>query len=337
MSEDVVKLGHGSGGILTKKLIEKVFLKYFRSKPLLGMTDSAVLKSDSSRIAFTTDSYVVSPIFFPGGDIGKLAVTGTVNDLAAVGAKPMYISAGFIIEEGLPIDSLERIAKSMSETADKAGVQIVTADTKVVEHGKGDGIFINTAGVGMLGKLELDRNRIKDGDVIIVNGNIGDHGTTILLSRKKNELKFETDIKSDCAPLNGMLAPLYEKFGDGIRWVRDVTRGGLFTILNEAIEGNKMEIVVNEKNVPLNPEVKSLCELLGLDPHYLANEGKVVIVVGPKIANDVVKHLKSHENGRDAAIIGKVRKGDGKVYVETVTGGLRIADSLLDDPVPRIC
>jgi hydrogenase expression/formation protein HypE len=336
--KDVVKLSHGAGGILTKNLVEDIFLKYFKSKILLELGDSAVFnRLNTPRIAFTTDSYVVSPLFFPGGDIGKLFISGTINDLVAVGAKPLYISAGFIIEEGLPFHSLERIVRSMSETAERSNVQVVAADTKVVEHGKGDGIFINTAGIGETVDCVLGTDRIRDGDVVIVNGTMGDHGAAIMLSRKRDELKFESQIKSDCASLDEMLLPVYEKFGDKVHWARDVTRGGLFTILNEGITDRNLEIVVRENDVPLNPEVKSVCELLGLDPFYLANEGKIALVVDSEVAVTVVDLLRAHEHGRNATVIGKVRKGDGKVYVETPTGGLRIADSLLEDPVPRIC
>ena len=335
---EVVKLGHGAGGTLTKQLIEKAFLKYFRSKALLELGDSAVLsRPKSQRIAFTTDSYVVSPIFFPGGNIGKLSISGTVNDLVAAGAKPLYISAGFIIEEGFPMEDLEKVAKSMSETAKASHVEVVTADTKVVEHGKGDGLFINTAGIGVIGRMESHSSSIVAGDAVIVSGAMGNHGATILLSRRREELTFETDIESDCAPLDGMLLPLYEEFGRGIHWVRDVTRGGLFTILNEAITNRKIEMVVDESAIPVDQEVQSICDILGLDPFYLANEGKVVMVVSSKIAEGVVKRLRKHERGRDAAVIGHLRHGDGHVYIETVTGGLRIAEPLLDDPVPRIC
>lgn len=335
---EVVKLGHGAGGTLTKQLIERAFLKYFRSKALLELGDSAILsRPNSSEIAFTTDSYVVSPIFFPGGNIGKLSISGTVNDLVAAGAKPLYISAGFIIEEGFPMDQLEEVAKSMSETAKTANVEVVTADTKVVEHGKGDGLFINTAGIGVIGRTVSRAASIGVGDVVIVSGAMGNHGATILLSRKRDELSFETKIESDCAPLDGMLLPLYEEYGREIRWVRDVTRGGLFTILNEGMTRRNIEMVVSESTIPVDREVQSICDILGLDPFYLANEGKVAMVVSSKIAEGVIKRLRKHEHGRDAAIIGKVRKGDGHVYVETVTGGLRIAEPLLDDPVPRIC
>lgn len=336
--DDLVKLSHGAGGVLTKKLIERTFLRHLKSKILLELGDSAVFaRPGGSRLAFTTDSYVISPLFFPGGDIGKLSISGTVNDLVAVGARPLYISAGFIIEEGLSIPALDKIVRSMSAEAKKAGVQIVTADTKVVEHGKGDGLFINTAGVGIIEKIRLGYDKIRVGDAVIVSGTMGDHGATVLLSRKRDEVRFETGIKSDCAPLNGLLLPIYARFGSKIHWVRDVTRGGLFTILNEAISGSRFEIEVSERSIPVNPEVRSVCELLGLDPFYLANEGKVVLIVDCRIADLVIQRLRMHRYGRNAAIIGRVEKGDGKVYVETVTGGLRIADSLLDDPVPRIC
>jgi hydrogenase expression/formation protein HypE len=336
--DDVVKLSHGAGGVLTKKLIEHTFLKNFRSPVLLELEDSAVLSSlKKGKLAFTTDSYVVSPLFFPEGDIGELSINGTVNDLVAVGARPLYISAGFIIEEGLPIPALEKVVRSMSGAAKEAGVQVVAADTKVVEHGKADGLFINTAGIGVIEGHRLGRDNIKARDAVIVSGTMGDHGATILLSRKRDELKFDTKIRSDCAPLNGMLLPIFKEFGSRVHWVRDVTRGGLFTILNEAIDRSKYEIDVRETDIPVDPEVRSICDLLGLDPFYLANEGKVALIVDCEIANLVIERLKKHRYGKKAAIIGTVKRGDGRVYVETPTGGLRIADSLLDDPVPRIC
>lgn len=337
-AEDVVRLSHGAGGILTKRLIERTFLKHFKNRILLELEDSAVLDAPGrSRLAFTTDSYVVSPLFFPGGDIGRLSISGTVNDLVSVGARPLYISTGFIIEEGLPIPALEKIVRSMSGAAKEAGVQVVAADTKVVEHGKGDGLFINTAGIGVLERVELSASRIKADDTVIASGTMGDHGAAILLSRKRDELRFTTCIRSDCAPLNKMLLPIYKEFGSRVHWVRDVTRGGLFTILNEAIARSRLELEVREASIPVDPEVGSVCELLGLDPFYLANEGKVVLIVDHGIADLVIERLKEHSHGKKAAIIGRVKKGDGRVYVETPTGGLRIADSLLDDPVPRIC
>jgi len=336
--DDVVRLSHGAGGVLTKQLVEKVFLKHLKDRTLLELEDSAVLDGlRCGRLAFTTDSYVVSPLFFPGGDIGKLSISGTVNDLAAVGARPLYISAGFIIEEGLPYDVLGKVARSMAATAKRAGVKIVTADTKVVEHGKADGLFINTAGVGVVEGASLGRGCIRKGDAVIASGTMGDHGATILLSRKRDEVRFDTNIKSDCAPLNGMLLPVYKEFGSGVHWVRDVTRGGLFTILNEAVDDSRLDVEVSEREIPVDPEVRSVCELLGLDPFYLANEGKVVLIVDCRIADLVIGRLKAHRYGKDSAVIGRVKKGDGKVYVETVTGGSRLADSLLDDPVPRIC
>jgi hydrogenase expression/formation protein HypE len=337
VNNEHIRLGHGAGGVLTKKLVEQVFQKHLTDRELRKLEDSAILPREKGALAFTTDSYVVSPLFFPGGDIGKLSITGTINDLVVMGARPVYISAGFIIEEGLPLKTVERVVKSMSRTAKIGGVRIVTADTKVVEHGKGDGLFITTSGIGILQGEKLERKRIKPGDTLIVTGTMGDHGATILLSRKRDELKFETRIKSDCAPLNGMLLPLFKEFGSDIHWARDITRGGLFTILNEAVAGTGYEIRVREREIPVDPEVKSVCEVLGLDPFYLANEGKVLLSVDPGVAESVVRVLRRHPYGRNASIIGSVSRGTGQVYLETTTGGLRIADSLLDDPVPRIC
>jgi len=336
--DEVVKLSHGAGGVLTRKLVERSFLKYLQNKILLDLGDSAILNRRSKNLAFTTDSYVVSPMFFPGGDIGKLAIAGTINDLAVVGARPLYISAGFILEEGLPFKSLERVVRSMAETAEKARISVVAADTKVVERGKADGIFINTSGIGELVRnAKINPRRIQPEDEVIVTGTVGDHGTAILLSRKRDEFTFDTDIVSDCAPLHDLLIPIFEEFGAQIHWARDATRGGLITILNESISELPFEIVIKEENIPVNPQVRGICDLLGLDPFYLANEGKAVIIVDPKISHGVLERLRENKLGKSSAIVGKVRRGDGKVYVETFTGGLRIADSLLEDPVPRIC
>ena len=337
-SGEKVKLGHGAGGVLTRKLVDEVFMKHLKNEALLELSDSAVVGGPGTgRLAFTTDSYVVSPLFFPGGDIGRLSISGTINDLAVVGARPLFISAGFIIEEGIAFETLDKIAGSMAETARTAEVSVVAADTKVVERGKGDGLFINTAGIGTVVGPRLGPDRIQDGDAVVVSGTMGDHGAAIMLARKRDELRFETSIRSDCAPLHGMLLPLFEEFGEKVRWARDVTRGGLFTILNEAVNGLRLDIVVDEPGIPVDPEVGSVCELLGLDPFYLANEGKVALVVDPGVGEAIVDALRGKEHGRRAALIGRLRKGDGRVYVRTRAGGLRIADSMYEDPVPRIC
>lgn len=335
--DDIVKLGHGAGGVLTRNLVEKIFLKHLQNKVLLERGDSAVLGRGSKNLAFTTDSYVVSPIIFPGGDIGKLAIAGTINDLVVVGARPLYISAGFILEEGLPFMTLKQVVRSMAETAEKAGVPVVAADTKVVERGKADGMFINTAGVGeLVEEARVDPKRIQPGDEVIVTGTVGDHGAAILLSRKRDEFGF-TDLSSDCAPLHKLLIPVFEEFGAKIHWARDATRGGLITILNEAITKLPLEMVIKERDIPVNPQVRGVCDLLGLDPFYLANEGKAAIVVDPEISHRVLEMLRGNKLGKDSTVIGNVRGGNGKVYIETFTGGLRIADPLLEDPVPRIC
>lgn len=335
--EKIVKLGHGSGGLLTKRLVENHFLPHVNNDILADLGDSALIKVLGRDLTFTTDSYVVSPLFFPGGDIGKLAVNGTVNDLTVAGSRPLFISAGFIIEEGMPLKDLDRIVRSAADASRDAGVMVVAGDTKVVEMGKGDGLFINTAGVGtIISGCRVDKRRVKPGDKIIVTGTVGDHGLAVFLSRKRDEISFDTTIKSDCRPLNHMLVPVFERFLGGIHWCRDVTRGGLFTILNEALrEGIEME--VGENDIPVSPEVKAICEALGLDSHYLANEGMAVLIVEDEITLDVVDMLRKHDAGKKAAIIGEVKEGDKHLYIKTEVGGLRIADPLLEDMVPRIC
>jgi hydrogenase expression/formation protein HypE len=335
--ERIVKLGHGSGGLLTKRLVDTYFLPHLENEILADLGDSALLKVLKTNLTFTTDSYVVSPLFFPGGDIGKLSIVGTVNDLTVAGSKPLFISAGFIMEEGMLLEDLDRIVRSMVEASKDAGVKVVAGDTKVVEGGKGDGVYINTSGVGVLiPGCHIDKKRVKPGDKIIVTGTVGDHGLAIFLSRRKDEISFDAHIESDCRPLNHMLIPVFERFCSNVHWCRDVTRGGLFTILNEALrEGIEIEVV--EKEIPVNPEVKAICETLGLDPYYLANEGMAVLIVENTIASEVLNMLRRDNVRSQATIIGEVKEGEKRLYVETEVGGLRIADPLLEDMVPRIC
>ena len=325
-----VEIGHGSGGKLTKELIEEVFLKHFNFPELHTLQDATYLPGPS-KIAVTTDSYVVRPLFFPGGDIGKLSISGTVNDLTVSGALPRYITVGFIIEEGLPLETLERVVSSMAETARSAGVKIVAGDTKVVERGKCDGIYINTAGVGEVVR-ELSPELLKPGDKVIVTGFVGDHGIAISLARE--EFEVETPVESDCAPLNFLLTPLFEL--PGLRFMRDPTRGGLATVLVELSESSNLGVRVYEPHIPVRESVRFICDMLGYDPFYLANEGKAVVVVSEEDADRALEILKSHPLGKDAAVIGEVVEEPGVVLVTSV-GGERRLELLEEDPLPRIC
>ncbi len=332
-----ILLSHGSGGKLTHDLIDQIFLKYFNNLELLKKNDSAVLKIDNSKIAFTTDSYVVNPIFFPGGDIGKLAVCGTVNDLAVSGAKPLYLSASFIIEEGLSITVLEKIVSSMADEAKKAGVIIVTGDTKVVNKGECDKIFINTSGIGIIqDKYNVYEQNIKVGDKIIINGYIGDHETAILSQR--NEIKLKDEIISDCASLNKLIEKAMN-VSDKIKFMQDITRGGLATILAEIVLKNKnIGIKIEEKDIPVRESVNGLCEIFGFDPLYLANEGKVLIIVDNNHADKIIKAWKNDPAGKNGKIIGEIVKDHkGKAVLNTVIGGSRIIDMLSGLQLPRIC
>ena len=337
MSKTIL-LGHGSGGRLSHDLIKDLFVRYFSNNILDEQTDAAVLKINSGRLSFTTDSFVVDPIFFPGGDIGKLAVAGTVNDVAVSGAKPLYLSASFILEEGFPFKDLEIIVKSMAEEAGKAGVKIVTGDTKVVNRGKCDKVFINTTGVGELPEKHEHIGAgkyIQPGDKIIVNGTLADHGMCIMAAREG--IGFTTDIKSDCACLNHLIGDAL-RVSDKIRFMRDATRGGLATVLCELAESKNFGIEINEDNLPVNENVRGMCELLGFDPLYVANEGKVVMVVGKEDAEKVLAVLKKNKFGREAAVIGEVvDEHRGKAWLTTGIGGRRIIDMLAGEQLPRIC
>jgi hydrogenase expression/formation protein HypE len=335
--EERITLSHGAGGKATHVLVEALFLDAFRNPLLEPLEDQAVLTVGGQRLAFTTDSYVVSPLFFPGGDIGDLAVNGTVNDLAMSGARPLYLSCGFILEEGFPVADLERIAASMAAAARTAGVSIVTGDTKVVQKGKADGCYVNTAGVGLLERpVSLGAQHCRPGDAVIVSGPIGDHGITIMLAR--GELDIESDVASDTAPLHELVAGLLDAVPDGVRALRDATRGGVATILNEMARASNVAVVVDESRVPVRPEVNGACEILGIDPLYVACEGRFVAVVDGAVADDAVGALRSRPGGEGACVIGHVKDDPpGLVLLKTGFGGTRIVDMLVGDPLPRIC
>jgi hydrogenase expression/formation protein HypE len=334
--EERITMSHGSGGKATQTLIEAVFLDTFRNPLLEPLEDSAQLSIGGSRVALTTDSYVVSPLFFPGGDIGDLAVNGTVNDLSVAGATPLYLSAGFILEEGFGVADLTRVVESMRDAAATAGVHVVTGDTKVVQKGKADGCYINTAGVGLIERdVTLGVARARPGDAIIVSGPIGDHGITIMLAR--GELDIEADVQSDTAPLNGLVAGLLDAV-PGTRALRDATRGGVATILNEIARAADVGVVASEDDIPVRAEVRGASELLGIDPMYVACEGRLVAVVPGDEADRAVMALRAHPLGGQAAVIGRVTaEQPGIVQLKTAFGGTRIVDMLVGDPLPRIC
>ena len=334
--EDFILLAHGNGGKLSSQLIETCFLPYFKDPLLNQLNDQAIFDLDNCRTAFTTDSFVVDPLFFPGGDIGKLSVCGTVNDLAMGGAIPRYLSLGFIIEEGFLLDDLKTIAASINAAAHEAQARIVTADTKVVEKGACDKLFINTSGIGIVNQgIDFSGHRVRKGDTIIVSGHIGDHGIAILSSRKG--IEFETPVISDCAPLNLLVKDMLP-FADAIHAMRDPTRGGLGTILNEIAIQSDTALTIHEDCIPIKEEVQSVCELLGLDPLYLANEGKLVAFVLRDRAEEVLSVMKKNPLGENACIIGEVAaEPSGKVIMETRVGGSRFIEMLVAEDLPRIC
>ncbi len=331
--DEIITLDYGSGGKKTARLIEQYIVPALENPALSELGDGAILPG-GEKLVFSTDSFVVSPRFFPGGDIGKLSVCGTVNDLAMCGGEPKYLSCAFIIEEGLPLGELERIIASMAEAARKAGVQIVTGDTKVVEKGRGDGIYINTAGVGVLKYPGLTPKAIRAGDAVLVSGTVGDHGTTVMLSRHG---LAQGELQSDCAALNGLAAALLTAVPE-TRVLRDPTRGGVATTLNEFIEGTPLGIELEEKAVPVRPAVQAACELLGLDPLYCANEGKLLAVVPAERAEAALAALRSLPEGENAARIGRVTADfPGKLVIRTPLGGRRILQKLSGAQLPRIC
>lgn len=337
-----IVLGHGGGGKLSAELVENIFLPAFDNQTLAGLGDSAVLDfsrvlaESNGRIAFSTDSYVVQPLFFRGGSIGDLAVNGTVNDLAMSGAQPLVLSAGFIIEEGLPMETLGKIVNSMSAAARQAGVQIVTGDTKVVERGKGDGVFINTSGIGVVPPgVNISARKAEVGDVVIISGEIGLHGIAIMSEREG--LEFEAAILSDCAPLNNLVAEMLAATKE-IHVLRDPTRGGVATSLNEIAKSANSGIRIYENRLPIPVLVKSACEILGLDPLYVANEGKLLAILPRALADDVLVKMRQHEFGKNAVVIGEVvGEHVGMVVAETVIGATRVVDVPLGEQLPRIC
>lgn len=336
-----IVLGHGSGGKLTADLIENIFLPAFANPALNKLNDQAVLTIGGARLAFTTDSFVVTPIFFPGGDIGRLAVHGTVNDLAMSGARPLYLSAAFILEEGLPVEDLRRVVESMRSAAADAGVQFVTGDTKVVNRGKGDQIFINTTGIGIVERdVNISADRARSGDKIILSGMIGDHGMAIMSQREN--LEFEGAIESDCASLHGLVAAMLDtpnhECKDFVHCLRDPTRGGVATTLNEIAKASGIGMLLREDSIPVRESVRGACEILGLDPLYVANEGKLLAVVAPEMAEAVLAMMRSHVLGKDAAIIGEVVDGHrAMVLMTTGVGGTRVLDVMFGEQLPRIC
>jgi hydrogenase expression/formation protein HypE len=336
VSDERITLSHGAGGRATHTLIEALFLDAFRNPLLEPLEDQAVFTVGGVRLAFTTDTYVVSPLFFPGGDIGDLAVNGTVNDLAVSGARPLYLSAGFVLEEGFPVEDLRRIVHSMAAAAARADVQIVTGDTKVVQRGKADGCFVNTAGVGVLERpVTLSASGARPGDAVIVSGPVGDHGITVMLAR--GELGIESDLRSDTAPLTELVGLLLDA-APHTRFIRDATRGGVATICNELAQASGVAVVLDEQAIPVRPEVRGASEILGIDPLYVACEGRFVAVVAGDEAAAAIAALHTRAEGEAAAVIGRI--GDdppGLVLVTTGFGGMRIVDMLVGDPLPRIC
>jgi hydrogenase expression/formation protein HypE len=334
--KDTITLGHGSGGRLSAELVRDIFLPAFQNPALSRLDDQAIVSIEGTRIAISTDSFVVKPLFFPGGDIGSLAVHGTINDLAMGGAQPLYLTVGFILEEGLPTRVLRRIVESMRDAAQRAGVQVITGDTKVVERGSGDDVFINTTGIGLVTPgVELSADRARPGDKVILSGYVGDHGIAILAQREG--LEFDSTIASDSAPLHTVVAEMLSVAGD-IRCMRDPTRGGLSSALNEIAGQSRVGIEVLESTVPLREEVRGACELLGLDPFYVANEGKLIAIVGPDSAEKLVAAMRRHPLGQEARMIGEVtREHAGIVTVRTTLGTTRLLDMLPGDQLPRIC
>ena len=336
MKNKKILLAHGSGGRASHQLIEDLFLPRFHNPLLEKLDDSALFEVKSHRLAFTTDSYVVDPIFFPGGDIGRLAVCGTVNDLAMRGARPLYLSAAFILEEGLPIEDLERILNSMEQAAREAGVTIIAGDTKVVARGGADKVFITTSGVGVVEREgEVSGHNARVGDKVILSGTIGDHGIAVLSAREG--LGFESDLESDVCPLNHLVQRMLQ-VSEGIHVLRDPTRGGLATVLNEVARQSGVGIELIEEEIPVSPQVVGACEILGFDPLYVANEGKLVAFVAPEDAERVLQVMREDRYGHQARIIGQVLpEPRGKVLLKTRIGGTRIIDMLPGEQLPRIC
>ena len=336
LRDEVITLAHGAGGKATRDLVEALFVEALGNDALMPLGDSAIVRAAPGRLALTTDSYVVRPIRFPGGDIGELAVNGTVNDLAVAGARPLWLTAGFVLEEGLAIETLAAIVHSMAVAARAAGVTVVAGDTKVVERGKADGLYVTTAGVGILEHdLELVPASVRPGDRVLLSGTLADHGMAVMIAR--GDLHLEGDIESDTAPLHELTAALLG-LGDSLHWMRDPTRGGLATVLNELADQSSLAVRVSESMLPVRPTVFAACEILGIDPLYVANEGKLVAVVAADVAADALALLRSHPLGADAVEIGVVEQEPAAmVLLDTTLGGSRIVDMLVGDPLPRIC
>jgi hydrogenase expression/formation protein HypE len=332
-----VMLAHGGGGRLTQMLIERLFLPAFANPALEALHDGAILEVNGIRLAFSTDSFTISPLFFPGGDIGSLAVHGTVNDLAMCGARPVGLSAGFILEEGLPMDDLWRAVQSMQAAAQAVDVPIVTGDTKVVERGSGDGMFINTAGLGLIPEgVNIASSRVRPGDVVLINGSIADHGIAVMSVREG--LEFETALTSDSAPLVDMVFSILDQVGEQVHVLRDPTRGGVASALNEIAAQAGVGIRLEETRIPVGEAVRGACEILGLDPLYVANEGKFLAIVGPEAAEAVLATMRDHPLGQQAAVIGEVvADHPGRLLLRSRIGGLRVVDMLSGEQLPRIC
>ncbi len=337
LTDQRITLAHGAGGKASQTLVEAVFRDAFDNPLLAPLEDAAVFTAGEAALAFTTDSYVVTPLFVPGGDIGDLAVNGTVNDLAVAGAKPLHLSAGFILEEGFPVADLRRIVASMRRAADVAGVSIVTGDTKVVPRGRADGCYITTAGIGLRDpSRHLGAATVRPGDAVLVSGPVGDHGVTVMLARGELELAAP-ELRSDTAPLSGLVAALFEAEVP-VRAMRDATRGGVATVLNELARAAGVAVVVDQAQVPVRPVVRGASELLGIDPLYVACEGRMVVVVPGEAAESALAALRAHPLGAEAALIGRIAEDpSGLVLLKTAFGGTRIMDLLVGDPLPRIC
>ena len=336
LRDELVTLAHGAGGKATRDLVEALFVEELGNEALAPLGDSAVVSSESGRLALTTDSYVVRPLVFPGGDIGELAVNGTVNDLAVAGARPLWLTAGFVLEEGLSIEQLRVVVRSMAGAARRAGVAVAAGDTKVVERGKADGLYVTTTGIGVLEHdLELTPASVQPGDRVLLSGTLADHGMAVMIAR--GDLHLEGDVESDSAPLNELTAALLG-LGSALRWMRDPTRGGLATALNELVAQAQLAVRLREPALPVKPTVFAACEILGIDPLYVANEGKLVAVVAEEAADDALALLHGHALGTGAVEIGVVEpEPEGMVLLDTTLGGSRIVDLLVGDPLPRIC
>lgn len=335
LRDELITLAHGAGGKATRDLVEALFLEELGNEPLSVLGDAAVLPG-AGRLALSTDAYVVHPLEFPGGDIGELAVNGTVNDLAMVGARPLWLTAAFVIEEGFPVADLRRIVASMGAAARTAGVAVVAGDTKVVERGKADGLYLTTAGAGTVADgVDLGPHRVRPGDGVLLSGTLADHGMAVMVAR--GDLRLEAEIESDTAAVHELAAALVS-LGPALRWMRDPTRGGLATALNELVEASGLAVVLDEAALPVRPAVAAACEILGIDPLYVANEGKLIAVVGPDAADEALATLRAHPLGADAVNLGEVRaEPAGLVLLDTALGGSRIVDMLVGDPLPRIC